>query len=490
MTKILSGLITSLTRPNVLGPVDIAIGHITVNSKQVVAGSCFVAIRGTQTDGHQFIGEAIKGGAAAVVCETLPEIITPGVTWVQVTDSAVALGALAAEWHGNPSNELMLIGVTGTNGKTTIATLLYELFTKMGYRCGLISTIKYSNGFEEYPATHTTPDALRLQQLFREMADNGCDYCFMEVSSHAVAQKRIAGTTFSGGIFTNLTHDHLDYHQTFDHYLKAKQDFFSMLPAKAFALTSKDDRNGLVMVQKCRARIYTYSVRSVADFHGKLIENTFDGMQMEFRGQSVWLRLTGAFNAANITAIYAAATILQVDEDELLRYLSTLEPVEGRFQQYRGEQGITALVDYAHTPDALRNVLETITEVNQGEAMVITVVGAGGDRDPYKRPLMASIAASMSDKVILTSDNPRTEDPAKILEEMQKGLEGDALHKAITVADRKEAIKTAVMLAPPNAIILIAGKGHEKYQEINGVKHPFDDLEVVKYCLKKIKQTG
>jgi UDP-N-acetylmuramoyl-L-alanyl-D-glutamate--2,6-diaminopimelate ligase len=481
--KPLSGLISSLRGHEIHGAGDPNIRSIVMDSRQVFQGCCFVAVKGADTDGHLFIGDAILKGAVAVVCEEIPQNPDPSVIWVTVPDSAVAPGILASAFYDNPSGELVLIGVTGTNGKTTIATLLYELFIRLGYRCGLISTIRYANGAGDVAASHTTPDAPRLQQLLYEMVGNGCDYCFMEVSSHAAAQKRIAGVTFAGGIFTNLTHDHLDYHSTFAEYLKAKQSFFTMLPPSAFALTSKDDRNGMVMVQRSRARVSTYSVHGAADFHGRIIENTLDGMQMEFRGQAVWLRLTGAFNAANITAIYAAAVLMQVDEDELLRVISTLEPVEGRFQQYRDEQGVTVVVDYAHTPDALRNVLQTIKEVNHDEGQVITVVGAGGNRDFIKRPVMASVAASISNRVILTSDNPRSEDPKKILDEMEKGIVGEAIARTLTIADRKEAIKTAVMMAQPGDIILIAGKGHEKYQEINGVRYPFDDMEVVKTYL-------
>jgi UDP-N-acetylmuramoyl-L-alanyl-D-glutamate--2,6-diaminopimelate ligase len=418
------------------------------------------------------------------VCQEFPADLPEQVTWVRVPDSAVALGIMASAWFHHPSAELILVGVTGTNGKTTVATLLYDTFSALGYRCGLISTIRYATPAGDEPASHTTPDALRLQQLLRRMADQGCDYCFMEVSSHAVAQHRIAGVKFAGGIFTNLSHDHLDFHADFDDYLRTKQSFFTGLSKAAFALTSKDDRNGLVMVQKTRAKVFTYSTQTVADFHVKVIENTIDGMHLEIGKQSVWLRLTGGFNARNIAAVIGAATILQVDEEEVLRVISTLEPVEGRFQQYKSPQGVTAVVDYAHTPDALRNVLETIREVNPDEGRVITVVGAGGDRDPFKRPQMAAIAASLSTRVILTSDNPRTEDPMAILAEMQKGIDGPGLVNTLVIADRKEAIKTAVMLAEPGDIILIAGKGHEKYQEINGVRHPFDDYDIVTNLLE------
>jgi UDP-N-acetylmuramoyl-L-alanyl-D-glutamate--2,6-diaminopimelate ligase len=483
--KKLSYLIKRVHHAEIHGDESLPVGQVTMDSNQVHPGSCFVALKGNKTDGHSFIADAIGRGAVAIVCEILPDERPDGVCWIRVKDTHLALGQIAAAFYGNPSEDIMVIGVTGTNGKTTIATLLYETFTRLGYRCGLISTIRYSNGFDEFNASHTTPDAVKLQALLSEMVENGCQYCFMEVSSHAVVQKRIAGLTFAGGVFTNLTRDHLDYHPTFADYLKAKQQFFTALPSNAFALTSKDDRNGMVMVQKSRARVVTYGVQSVADFHGRVIENTIDGMQIEYRGQTLWVRLTGMFNAMNLTAVYATATLLQVDNDELLQVMSTLDPVEGRFQQYRGEQGITAVIDYAHTPDALKSVLTTLREVNQDEGMIITVVGAGGDRDTGKRSEMAAIAASLSDKVILTSDNPRSEEPQKILNDMQKGLVGDAVARTITIVDRKEAIKTAVMMAPPNAIILVAGKGHEKYQEIKGVRHHFDDMEIVKSCLNR-----
>lgn len=482
--RILNQLTEQLHHAEVTGPVDLAVTDITMDSGHVHPGSCFVALKGTRTDGHLYIQQAIERGAVVVVCQQLPESPSAEVTWIQVPDTSVALGVMASAFFHHPSEELILVGVTGTNGKTTIATLLYDTFTALGYRCGLISTIRYVTPAGEETASHTTPDAVRLHQLLRRMADLGCDYCFMEVSSHAVAQHRIAGLRFAGGIFTNLTHDHLDFHSSFDEYLRAKQAFFTGLPKGAFALTTKDDRNGLVMVQKTRARVFTYSTQTVADFHVKVIENSVDGMQLEFDNRTLWLRLTGGFNAKNIAAVIGTALLLQADEDELLRVISSLGPVEGRFQQYRSADGITAVVDYAHTPDALKNVLETIREVNVDEGRVITVVGAGGDRDPFKRPQMAAIAIDFSNKVILTSDNPRTEDPLAILADMQKGIEGSGLNNTLVIADRREAIKTAVMLAEPGDIILIAGKGHEKYQEINGIKHPFDDFDMVKTLLE------
>jgi UDP-N-acetylmuramoyl-L-alanyl-D-glutamate--2,6-diaminopimelate ligase len=483
--KVLADIIQQLNEPVIRGDSHIKVRSLAMDSRKVTQGSLYTAISGVHADGHTFIEEAITNGATAIVCETMPSAISGDVTYVLVNDSATALGLIASAFYGDPSSELTLIGITGTNGKTTIATLLYETFSRLGYKCGLISTIRYNDGVDDSDASHTTPDALRLQQMLRDMVENGCDYCFMEVSSHAVVQKRISGLTFAGGIFTNLTHDHLDFHPTFGDYLKAKQAFFTSLPKHAFALVSKDDRNGMVMVQNCRARVYTYSTTTMVDFHAKVIENTIDGLHLDIGGNRVWFRLTGAFNARNIAAVYGAAMLLQCDEQEALEILSNLEPVEGRFQQFRGPDGVIAIVDYAHTPDALKNVLETIREVNHEDGIVITVVGAGGDRDPYKRPLMAGIAASFSEKVILTSDNPRTESPEKILQEMQQGLDSAGKRKSLSIADRREAIRAAVMMANEGDIILIAGKGHEKYQEINGVRHPFDDMEVVREAMEQ-----
>ncbi|MFO7722498.1 MAG: UDP-N-acetylmuramoyl-L-alanyl-D-glutamate--2,6-diaminopimelate ligase [Bacteroidales bacterium] len=481
--KLLSEITAQLQDPVITGNASIMVRSLTMDSRSVSPGALYVAIKGLHADGHNFIADAIANGAGVIVCETLPGEISGEITYVEVKDSATALGLIASVFYGDPSTELTLIGITGTNGKTTIATLLHETFTSLGFRCGLISTIRYHDGIDDTDASHTTPDALRLQQIIRDMVENGCDYCFMEVSSHAVVQKRIAGLTFAGGIFTNLTHDHLDFHPTFDDYLKAKQAFFTSLPKHAFALVSKDDRNGMVMVQQSRARVYTYSTTTMADFHAKVIENTIDGLHLDLGGSRVWFRLTGAFNARNIAAVYGAAMLLQADDQEVLEVLSSLEPVEGRFQQFRGPDGVIAIVDYAHTPDALKNVLETIRDVNREEGRVVTVVGAGGDRDPFKRPLMARIASSFSDHVILTSDNPRTEPPEKILQEMQQGLDSAGKRKSLTITDRREAIRAAVMMATDGDIVLIAGKGHEKYQEINGIRHPFDDMAVVQEAM-------
>lgn len=486
--KILKNILPALSHAEITGNPAIAIGHLVMDSRKVVPGDLYVAIRGTNTDGHLFVEQAVAAGAAAVMCEILPDNPSPEEVWIKVPDTASALGHLASAFYDNPSQALVLIGVTGTNGKTTIATLLYNLFTALGYRCGLISTIRYITGHVTTDATHTTPDAIRIQQMLKEMAEDGCDYCFMEVSSHAVSQKRIAGLHFSGGIFTNLTHDHLDFHGTFDAYLKAKQGFFDLLPKGAFALTTRDDRNGMVVVQHTRAQIHTYSTKSMADFHTRIIENTIEGLHLEINGKMTWLKLTGAFNARNISAIFGAAMLLGMDEDQVLETLSSLDPVEGRFQMIRGAGGITGIVDYAHTPDALENVLGTLREVCPDDGKIITVVGAGGNRDPFKRPEMGKIAASLSDRVILTSDNPRDEDPELILQQIRKGVNPSDAFKLLTIPDRKEAIRTAVMLASGNDVVLVAGKGHEKYQEIAGVRYPFDDAQVLQELLNQIIQ--
>lgn len=481
--KALSDIIKMVNNLTVLGKQDRMVRNVVFDSKRVGPDSCFVAIRGIKTDGHKYIADSIASGARTIVCNEYSDPIPADVTIVKVSDTAQALGIMASAFYNNPSKQINLIGVTGTNGKTTVATLLYETFTGLGFRCGLISTIKYIIGEKEQEASHTTPDAVTVQKLLQEMVNEGCEYCFMEVSSHAVVQKRIVGLTFAGGIFTNITHDHLDYHNTFDDYLRAKQSFFTALPGEAFALTTKDDRNGRVMVQSTRARVFTYSISTVADFHAKVIENTIDGLNMMIDGNPVWFKLTGMFNARNIMAVFASAILLGFDDKEVLEVISNLDPVEGRFQLHRGKSGVTAVVDYAHTPDALRNVLETLNEVNREEGQIITVVGAGGDRDSAKRPLMADIAAKLSDRLILTSDNPRSEPPEQIIGQMKSGLDDEGLKKCIAIADRKEAIKTAVMFAGSQDIILVAGKGHEKYQEISGVRSPFDDMAVVKECL-------
>ncbi|HRZ42289.1 MAG TPA: UDP-N-acetylmuramoyl-L-alanyl-D-glutamate--2,6-diaminopimelate ligase [Bacteroidales bacterium] len=486
--KILKNILPSLPHAEVTGNPAVAIGHLVMDSRKVTPGDLYAAIRGTHTDGHLYIAQAVTAGAVAVLCETVPDNPSPEAVWIRVPDSASALGHLASAFYDHPSHALSLIGVTGTNGKTTIATLLYNLFTALGYRCGLISTIRYIAGQVSTDATHTTPDAIRLHKMLKEMADDGCDYCFMEVSSHSVSQKRIAGLHFGGGIFSNLTHDHLDFHGSFDAYLKAKQGFFDLLPKGAFALTTRDDKNGMVVVQHTRAQVHTYSTKSMADFHTRIIENTIEGLHVEINGKAIWLRLTGSFNARNITAIFGAAMLLGMDEDQVLEIMSILEPVEGRFQMIRGAGSITAIVDYAHTPDALENVLSTLREVCPDDGKIITVVGAGGNRDPFKRPEMGKIAAAMSDRVIFTSDNPRDEDPELILQQIREGVNPSDASRVLVIPNRKEAIRTAVMLAAANDVVLVAGKGHEKYQEVAGVRYPFDDTEVLHEFLDQMIQ--
>ena len=472
----------SLPGARITGPQRPGIRCIQFNSRKVEKGDLFVAVRGTQVDGHDYIPDAIAQGASAIVCETLPaDELDPAVSYVLVDDSAAALALLAAAYYGHPSQKLRLVGVTGTNGKTTIATLLYDLFTALGHRCGLISTVVYRVGEERIESTHTTPDPLTLNRLMAEMVDAGCDYCFMEVSSHSIVQKRIEGLRFTGGIFTNITHDHLDYHKTFAEYIKAKQGFFNALPKEAFALTNIDDRNGEIMLQNSPARRkVTYSLRNVADYHGRIVEEHLDGMEIEMNRQQVWVQFIGRFNAYNLTAIYGAAMELGQESAEVLRILSTLHPVSGRFEQIRATDGRLAIVDYAHTPDALQNVIDTINELRKEGAQLITVVGCGGNRDTTKRPVMAQVAANGSSRVILTSDNPRFEDPQVILDEMRAGLDKAQMARTLTIADRREAIRTAAALARPGDIILVAGKGHEPYQEIAGVRHHFDDREEVR----------
>lgn len=462
------------------GDLNIEVTDIQMDSRLVKPGCLFVAVKGTQTDGHAYIGKAIAGGAAAIVCETLPEQTDDKVTYVQVSDSEDAVGKLATTFYGNPTEKLDLVGVTGTNGKTTIATLLYEMFRRFGYKVGLISTVcNYIDG-EAIPTDHTTPDPITLNRLLGKMADEGCKYAFMEVSSHSVAQKRIGGLKFAGGIFTNLTRDHLDYHKTFENYLKAKKAFFDGLPKSAFALTNVDDKNGLVMVQNTKAKVATYSLRTLCDFKGKVLEDGFEGMLLDINNREVNVQFIGRFNASNLLAVYGAACLLGKQPEEVLIALSILRPVSGRFDAIRSPKGYTAIVDYAHTPDALENVLNAIHEVLKGRGQVITVVGAGGNRDKGKRPLMAQESVKQSDKVVITSDNPRFEEPQDIINDMLAGLTKEDMRKVISIADRREAIRTACMLAQPGDVVLIAGKGHENYQEVKGVKHHFDDKEVVK----------
>lgn len=461
------------------GSGDPMVTGIAFDSRKVEAGFLFVAQRGTHADGHRFIGMAISRGAVVVLGEEFPEEQPEGVLFVRVSDAGEALGWIAAAWHDFPSEKLKVVGVTGTNGKTSIATLSWRLFTRLGYPSGLISTISVIIGEQSEPATHTTPDALRLQEILAAMVDAGCGYCFMEVSSHAVVQQRIAGIRFAGGIFTNLTHDHLDYHKTFDEYLRAKKAFFDGLPTTAFALTNLDDRNGMVMVQNCPAALHTFSTRAMADYRCKVLESHFEGMLVNMDGREIWLRFVGKFNASNLLAVYGTARLLGQNSGEVLEAISALTPVQGRFDAIRSREGVMAIVDYAHTPDALKNVLSAIGEIRGNAQKVITVVGAGGDRDRTKRPEMAHEALVASDRVILTSDNPRTEDPEAILRDMEAGIDDANRHKVLSIVNRKEAIKTACMMASPGDIILVAGKGHENYQEINGVKTHFDDKELL-----------
>ncbi len=466
------------------GDSSLEIAAVEFDSRNVIPGSLFVAVRGVSTDGHNYISQAVASGASAIICETLPDNPAGGVCWVKTSDSAKALGLSASNFYGNPSQTMKLVGVTGTNGKTTIATLLYNMFMRLGYKCGLFSTVcNYING-KELPATHTTPDPVQLNRILADMVIAGCDYAFMEVSSHSADQKRIAGLKFAGGIFTNLTHDHLDYHKTFDNYLAAKKSFFDSLEPSAFALVNIDDRNGRVMLQNCKASHNTFSVRSMADFRCSILEQGFTGMGLKIQGVEVWTRFIGDYNASNLLAVYGASSLLGADRGEILTILSDLNPVAGRLELIKSPGGISGIVDYAHTPDALLNVIETINKIRQGSVQLITVVGAGGDRDRTKRPKMAAISAEGSSKVILTSDNPRSEDPEKILDDMEEGISPDLRRKRLRIADRREAIRTAVMLAAPGDVILIAGKGHENYQEIKGVKHHFDDREELKIAFE------
>ncbi len=461
---------------NVKGDLNLEVDSLQFDSRKVGPGTLFVAQRGTKVDGHDYIEGAIEKKAVAVVCEKMPKKISENVSYIQVADSSEALGLMAANFYGHPSAQLNLIGITGTNGKTTTVTLLHKMFRMLGYHVGLISTIVNKIDEEELPTSHTTPDALELNQLLRMMVDAGCKYCFMEVSSHSVVQHRITGLTFAGGIFSNITHDHLDFHKTMAAYIAAKQGFFTMLPKTAWALTNIDDKNGMVMVQNSPAKVSTYSLTKMADFRCKVIEESINGMQVEMNGTEIWSRLVGHFNAYNLTAIYGAALLSGADKDEVSRLLSLLEPAPGRFQRVSGH-GITAIVDYAHTPDAVQNVINTINDIRSKHQQLITVVGCGGDRDKTKRPEMAKIAAEGSDKLVLTSDNPRSENPESILDDMEAGLTKEQLCHTVRITDRRQAIRTACMMAKEGDILLVAGKGHEKYQETNGVRSHFDDIE-------------
>ncbi len=511
--KELKALITGISNPKIIGSTDKKISNIQFDSRKVEAGDLFVATRGTQSDGHAFIDMAIEKGAVAIVCETLPNNINNDITYIQVPSSTDALGRISSAWFDCPSEKLTLVGVTGTNGKTTIATLLYKMFRKFGYKVGLLSTVcNYIDG-KAVEATHTTPDPIELNKLLQEMVEAGCTYAFMEVSSHSVDQRRVAGLKFAGGIFTNITRDHIDYHKTFEAYLKAKKTFFDELPADAFALTNIDDKNGLVMLQNTKAKKYTYSIRSIADFKTKILEHSFEGMLLEMNGHEIYVPFIGKFNASNLSAVFGAASLIMrrdvacnvfnhamdstnkdvahysidvarnVSTEEILTILSTLHAVSGRFETIRGEKGFTAIIDYAHTPDALNNVIGTINQILQGSGNLITVVGCGGDRDKGKRPMMAREAIDGSNRVILTSDNPRSEDPQDIINDMLEGLNMAEKNNVLTILDRREAIKTACALAQKGDVVLIAGKGHENYQIIKGVKHHFDDKETVKEFL-------
>ena len=472
-------IIKSIRIEEVLGSTDKEILDIQIDSRLVKPGAMFVAMKGTQTDGHAYIPKAVANGASAIVCQTIPEQTTENVTYIRTLDTEDAVGKLATTFFGDPTSKLELVGVTGTNGKTTIATLLYNMFRQFGYKTGLISTVcNYIDG-EPIPTEHTTPDPITLNRLLGRMADEGCKYAFMEVSSHSIDQKRIGGLKFAGGIFTNLTRDHIDYHKTFENYLKAKKTFFDNLPKTAFALTNADDKNGRVMTQNTKAKLSAYSLSTLCEFKGKVLEDSFDGMLLDFNNVEVNVQFVGRFNASNLLAVYGAACLLGKKPEDVLLILSSLKPVNGRFDTLRSKRGYTAIVDYAHTPDALVNVLSTIREVLRDKGNVITVVGAGGNRDKGKRPIMAKESAKLSDKLVITSDNPRFEEPQDIINDMLAGLNNVDMRKTVAIADRKEAIRTACLMAQPGDVVLIAGKGHENYQDVKGVKHHFDDKEIV-----------
>lgn len=477
----LNRIISALKADSIVGPTDKDVTGVCIDSRKASTGNMFVAVKGTQTDGHAYIGKALEQGATVVVhSEDIPDEIDKNITFIRVKDTEEAAGIAATTFYGNPTARLRLVGVTGTNGKTTIATVLYNLFRGLGYKCGLCSTVcNYIDG-EEIPTEHTTPDPVTLNELLGRMADAGCQFAFMECSSHAIQQKRIAGLKFAGGIFTNLTRDHLDYHKTFENYRDAKKAFFDGLGKDAFAITNADDRNGNVMVQNCAATIRTYSTRTIADFKGRILEESLEGMLLDMDGREVSVHFVGRFNVSNLLAVYASAIMLGEERDEILRVLSSLRPVNGRFEAIRSPQGFSAIVDYAHTPDALENVLVAIGEIVHGKGQIITVCGAGGNRDKGKRPLMAQEAAKRSDLVIITSDNPRFEEPQAIVDDMLAGLNEEQRRKTLAIVDRREAIRTAARMARPGDVILVAGKGHEPYQEIKGVKHHFDDHEEIR----------
>ena len=481
----LSELFKNITPTTIVGDADVEVSGIKIDSRQVKPGYLFVAIKGTQTDGHQYIAKAIELGAVAVLCEDLPAEQAAGVTYVQVPSTETAVGPVATLFHGDPTSKVKLVGVTGTNGKTTIATLLYHMFRKFGYKCGLLSTVcNYIDG-EAVAASHTTPDPIELNELLERMVAAGCEYVFMECSSHAIAQQRIGGLRFAGGLFTNLTRDHLDYHKTFENYRDAKKAFFDMLDKDAFAITNLDDKNGLFMVQNTKAQVKTYSTRQLADFRARIIECHFEGMYLEMDGHEVGVQFIGKFNVSNLLCVYGAAVMLGQRPEDILVTMSTLKSVNGRLDPIRSPEGFTAIVDYAHTPDALENVVNAIHEVLDGKGKVITVCGAGGNRDKGKRPLMAQEAVKQSDRVIITSDNPRFEEPQDIINDMLAGLDARQMKKVLSIVDRREAIRTACMMAEKGDVILVAGKGHEDYQDVKGVKHHFDDHEVIRECFNQ-----
>lgn len=482
--KLLSDILYKVKLEEIIGSTHVAISSIVFDSRKVKKDSLFVATKGAADDGHIYIQKAIELGAIAIVCEEIPKDKNDQITYVKVADSTYALGVMACNYYDNPSEKLKLVGITGTNGKTTTVTLLFNLFKSLGYSVGLLSTVQNKINNTVIPSTHTTPDAITLNELLFKMEEQGCEFVFMEVSSHAIIQNRIAGINFTGALFSNITHDHLDYHKTFDEYIKAKKQFFNLLPSTAFALTNRDDKNGMVMLQNTKANKYTYGLKNIADYKCKIIESHLNGLLLNIDNHEVWVKLIGTFNAYNILSVYATAVLLKQDITSVLTALSNLNSVEGRFQYVKSPNGVIGIIDYAHTPDALKNVLETVKEIRSGSEQVITLVGCGGDRDSAKRPIMAAIACEYSNKVILTSDNPRTEDPEEILNQMQAGVNPVDIKKVLRITDRREAIKIACSFSSKGDIILIAGKGHEKYQEINGVKHDFDDLEILKETIK------
>ena len=482
--KLLSDILYKVKLEEIIGSTHVAISSIVFDSRKVKKDSLFVATKGAADDGHIYIQKAIELGAIAIVCEEIPKDKNDQITYVKVTDSTYALGVMACNYYDNPSEKLKLVGITGTNGKTTTVTLLFNLFKSLGYSVGLLSTVQNKINNTVIPSTHTTPDAITLNELLFKMEEQGCEFVFMEVSSHAIVQNRIAGISFTGALFSNITHDHLDYHKTFDEYIKAKKQFFNLLPSTAFALTNRDDKNGMVMLQNTKANKYTYALKNIADYKCKIIESHLNGLLLNIDNHEVWVKLIGTFNAYNILSVYATAVLLKQDITSVLTALSNLNSVEGRFQFVKSPNGVIGIIDYAHTPDALKNVLETVKEIRSGSEQVITLVGCGGDRDSAKRPIMAAIACEYSNKVILTSDNPRTEDPEEILNQMQAGINPVDVKKVLRITDRREAIKIACSFSSKGDIILIAGKGHEKYQEIKGVKHDFDDLEILKETIK------